>query len=38
VAERLQFLGRARAAGPPTETEAAEEPAAAAGDADEVPF
>jgi single-strand DNA-binding protein len=38
VAERLQFLGRARAAGPPTETETAEEPAAAAGDADEVPF
>jgi single-strand DNA-binding protein len=35
VAERLQFLGRPRAAGAPAEGEPAEEPA---GEADEVPF
>jgi len=35
VAERVQFLGRPKATGVPTEGEPAEEPA---GDADEVPF
>lgn len=35
VAERVQFLGRSKAAGAPSEGEAAEEPA---GEADEVPF
>jgi single-strand DNA-binding protein len=35
VAERIQFLGRARAAGVPAEAEPADEPMAAA---DDVPF
>ena len=38
VAERLQFLGRGRAAGPAPEAEPVEEPAAASDGADDVPF